>query len=72
MRNKNLDKKWIKVLGGILGGITIAKLSSKYTICCVARGLKKWHEAGIIKYFDGDKEIGVIEAVQLIDEKFGK
>ena len=66
MRNKNLDKKWIKVLGGILGDITIAELSSKYTMWCISRSLKEWHEAGIIRFFDGDEEIGIVETVEKV------
>lgn len=66
MRDKNSKKKCIKVLGCILGGIAIAEISSKYTVRCVARGLKEWHEAGIIRFFDGDEEIGIEKAVEKV------
>ena len=44
-------------------------VGERYDNFCVANGIKKFHEAGILKFFNGDKEVGIDEAVSLVKSK---
>lgn len=46
-------------------------LSDVYTRMCISNGLKKFDEAGLLKWFnEAGEEIGLEKAIPLIKEKF--
>ena len=46
------------------------KISEKYNAIAADLGIRKAVEDGIIKFFNGDKEIGIEEAIDLMKNKY--
>lgn len=70
---KNKGKKILDYVF-IVGTFTFtAYVGGKITEYSIGRGLKKFHEDGLIKFFDisTGKEIGIKELNMLIDEMYG-
>lgn len=61
------------VAGGVIGVVSY-KAGGRWTELCIGAGLKKYEEAGVIRWFNPDTglRISAEEACKVVESKFGK